>query len=134
MAGESIASESMINENKSLAGHKRLHDDMGQMVVYSRERKIHAKTAAQHMRDHLVATKEHCSITEKYGLTMLEQLRRRDTLETEAEACKLKHESDILEVAHLRAELNAVPSPAVPPVDSAVPSMVPDGHSIVLKV
>ena len=121
---------------EALAGHKRLRDDVERMVVCSRELKTNAEIAAEQMREHLRVTKEHCEVTERHGLTILEQLRVRDRIESEAEARKLQHERDMLEVARQRAALGhpSAPSAAAAPAEPSVSPALPAGHTTVLRV
>lgn len=130
-----LAREALAGDGEALAGHKRLRDDVERMVVCSRELKTNAETAAEQMREHLRVTKEHCEVTERHGLTILEQLRVRDRIESEAEARKLQHERDMLEVARARAALGHPSAPsAAPAAGPEVSAALPAGHTTVLRV
>ena len=123
MARESMQNETPLKDDETFAGQKRLRDDMEQMVVYTREIKTNAEVTTKIMYDQLKIVKERSSVE-------LDHLTKRDSIEAAAEARKLKHALDMLEVAKQSAQVTTISSqPAAP-----VLGRLPPGFTTVRKV
>jgi hypothetical protein len=126
MAREACASDMEV-ESEAIVGQKRLHDS----VVMSRELVTNFKAANEHMREQNMLVRERGEIDidflrkrHEYEQAML---RARHDLEQTNRMSELSHAKAILEIERAKAALSQ-------PQHQAQPSLVPTGHTTVLKI